>query len=188
MKDLDPEVKQRIVDLGFCKVRELIRVLTVRNAKQWVGQAENLNYFSLQAAITDEKRRLGVSEALLEAENAESNEDDAPTGNAPEPDPVPEILTRETFGFYPEQLANVRLAIEKAMQLSHSDKKSHNLDLICTDFLATNDLVAGDIDKRLRYVAKMERVLGLRLIAVDQDGDVLYGLDTLQLAASSGDT
>jgi ribosomal protein S18 acetylase RimI-like enzyme len=182
MRDLDPDLKQRIVNLGFCKVRELIRVLTVRNAKHWVQQAEVMNYYSLQASVTDEKRRQGVGEALLAAEGDSEETSEGETSQLPDPTP-PEILTRESFAFYPEQLGNVRLALEKASSLSHSDKKSHNLDLICTDFLATNDFVAGDVDKRLRYVAKMERVLGLRLVAVDDAGEVLYGLKTLELTA-----
>ncbi len=183
MKDLDPDLKQRIVNLGFCKVRELIRVLTVRNAKPWIDRAENMTYYELEANVNDERRRQGANEAMLQAESADSKEtDDAP---APEP-PPPEILTREIFGFYPAQLANVRKAIEMAQKLSHSDKKSHNLDMICLDFLATNDFVAGDTDARLRYIAKLERVLGLRLVAVGPDGDVLYGVDTLELAASAG--
>jgi hypothetical protein len=187
MKDIDPEIKQRIVNLGFCKVRELIRVLTPRNAKGWVEQAEKLNYFSLQAAVTAEYQKFGAAEKALALEKGKEDEPADPDAQPDAPVEVPEVLTREVFALYPEQLSNVRLAIKKAMELSHSDKKSHNLDLICTDFLATNDFVAGDNDRRLRYIAKMEKVLGVNLVAVDDSGDVLYGIHTLELAAKGGE-
>ena len=186
MRDLDPALKQRIVNLGFCKVRELIRVLTPRNAQSWVQRAEGTTYYVLQAAVSDEKKRQ-VNQLPAGETDPDSPAADEATP-LPSPSTEPEMVTREIFGFYPEQLTNVRLALSKAAELSHSDKKSHNFDLICTDFLATNDFVAGDLDKRLRYVAKMERVLGLRLVAMDENGDVLYGMSTLELAASSGDT
>ena len=191
MRGLDPALKQRIVNLGFCKVRELIRVLTVRNAAQWVKQAESVTYFTLQAAVTDERRRLGAGDAILEEGEKEGSADADASSEATEPMvplDMPEPLTRETFAFYPAQLENVRLALKHAESLSHSDKKSHNFDLICTDFLASNDFVAGESDKRLRYLAKVERMLGLRLVAVDDNGDVLYGIKTLELAAREGET
>jgi hypothetical protein len=189
MRGLDPALKQRVVNLGFCKVRELIRVLTVRNATQWIERAEGATYFTLQAAVTDERRRQGAGEAALAAESEEGEEPKEEGTEEPMvPLDMPEPLTRETFAFYPAQLANVQLALKHAAMLSHSDKKSHNFDLICTDFLASNDFVAGEDDKRLRYIAKVERMLGLRLVAVDDNGDVMYGLKTLELAAREGGT
>ncbi len=191
MKALDPDIKQRIVNLGFCKVRELIKVLTARNAKRWVEAAEGMNYYSLEAAVIEEKKRLGDREKALESGEGAG---ETPEGEAAEDqdtgpeEPLVETVTRETFAFFPAQLENVRKALTMAEKMSNSDKKSHNMDLICTDFLATNDFVRDDPDKRLRYIAKIERVLGLRLVAIDQDGDVLYGMDTLEMAAKTGET
>jgi len=189
MRDLDPALKQRIADLGFSKVRELIRVLTIRNAAQWVEQAEKMSYFTLAAAVTDERKRLGAGDASAEAEKDQEGAGEGDDAAPPEePAPAPEMLTREAFAFYPEQLNNVRLALQKAAELSKSDKKSHNLDLICLDFLASNDFLAGETDHRPRYLAKIEKRLGVRLVAFDQEGDPIYGIDVLKMVAESGGT
>jgi hypothetical protein len=190
MKDLDPALKQRIVNLGFSKVRELIKILTARNAEALIAEAESIGYKQLESMVSDERRRQGVEEAVLGAERAE---DDAAEGEGEEDEgdaPIPpeheeeESTTRENFDLFPAQLANVRLALQRAAELCHSNKKGHQLDLICTDFIATNDSMAGDMDKRLRYIAKIERTLGLKLIAVDPEArDIIYGIESLKLVA-----
>jgi len=186
LKDMSQEQKQRIVNLGYSKVRELIRVLSVRNSEMWIKSAETMTYRQLYAAVIDEKRRQGVEEAVLGAgEGGERDETSAAEDAAvvPEQEPV-EKLQQERFDLFPLQLANVRLALQRSGELSGSNKKGHQLDLICTDFLATNDIMGGDMDKRLRYVAKLERTLGLRLIAVDPEAkDIVYGIDALKLVA-----
>ncbi len=185
LKDLDPQLKERMVALGHSKVRELTRILTIRNAKDWVDRAEGLTYRQLFAAVQDEGRRLGLAQALSDAEKAEAVADasEGETALLPELAPVEE-RRRETFDLFPLQLANVRLALQKSMELGNTDKKGHALDLICTDFLATNDIMGGDLDKRLRYVAKIERTLGLRLVAIDPEAtEIVYGLDALKLIA-----
>jgi len=92
------------------------------------------------------------------------------------------------FGLFPEQYLIVGDALTRAGELSGSSKKGHNLSMICTDFLATNDFVGGPKaeETRARYLAKIERLLGCRLIAVDvKSKDVVYGLGTLEKLAKS---
>lgn len=192
-KDLDPQVKQRVVNLGFAKVRELVKVLSPRNAENLVSQAETMNYKQLEVVVADEGRRQGLAEAVL------GGGDDGPgplpeesENTLPHPDDTQatiELPTSENFQLFPKQLLNVRLALQRAAELSNSNKKGHQLDLICTDFLATNDVMAGDSDKRLRYVAKIERTVGLKLIAVDPDtNEIVYGLSALkEVVDSAGD-
>lgn len=192
MKDLDPALKQRIVNLGFSKVRELIKILTARNAEALISEAESIGYKQLESMVADERRRLGVEEAVLGAEQAEDEAAEATEDGEEEEDRTDlqpteeeaESTTRENFDLFPAQLVNVRLALQRAAELCHSNKKGHQLDLICTDFIATNDSMAGDSDKRLRYIAKIERTLGLKLIAVDPEArDIIYGIESLKLVA-----
>jgi hypothetical protein len=187
LKELSPDMKQRVVNLGETKVRELIKVLSLRNVESFVSQAETMNYKEVEKAVIEENRRRGVIEAASAAGELGDGEDSSEEPASVEealPTAVDERSTREHFELFPAQLLNVRLAIKRAQELCHSDKKSHALDLICTDFLATNDSMAGDDDKRLRYIAKIERTLGLRLMAVDPvSKEIVYGMDALKLVA-----
>jgi hypothetical protein len=187
LRDLDPEIKQRIVDLKYAKVRELVRVLTMRNAKSWVERAEKMSYFALQAAVTDEVRRIGGRVKQIEAAEEAGEEPAGPPPELPPGMALDEPLTRETFGLYPEQLKNVRKALDVARRVSGSDVKSNNLDLICTSFLANTDVVAGENDPRPRLLAQIERQLGVRIVAFDGDdaGDIIFGVDTLQKIGGS---
>jgi hypothetical protein len=184
MDSVDQAIKQRLVNLGYAKMRELIRVLTPRNAVHWVEEGERLGWRQLQKAITAESNRLRLLEAQAAAGELPASAEDT---EGPVRTPDDEIASREVFVFYPAQLVNVRLALEKARSLSQSDRKSHNLDLICTDFLATNDFMEGDLDKRLRYIAKIERGMGgLKLVAIDPEaGEVVYGYDALEAIAKT---
>ena len=70
--------------------------------------------------------------------------------------------------------------MKRAAQLSGSAKDGHNLTQICLDFLATNDFGTSSGDAKLRYLAKIETLLGLRLIVVNPDGtQVIFGGETL---------
>ena len=92
------------------------------------------------------------------------------------------------FGLFPEQYLIVADALERVKELSKSDKKGHNLSMICTDFLATNDFVGGSHaeETTARYLSKIEKLLGVRLVAVDvKTKDVVYGIGTLEKMAKT---
>lgn len=190
LKDLDPEIKKRIVALGLGKVRELVRVLTLRNAESWVETAEKNTYRGVLKEVRDEKRRQNIEESILGSGDGNAAEilKDMREGDSPTPligpaDDSEEQYKRRSFTFVAAQDANVQLAIQKASDLTGSDKDGHNLDLICTEFLATNDVMAteGDLERRLRYVAKIERMLRMKLVAIDPDsGEICYGIGYLE--------
>ena len=218
---LDSDLKKRIVDLGVSKVRELVRVLEVSNAEDWVAIAEKSSYPVLRASIAKAKEASDLAkaqakaQAAIDAEEAAEEAADAaedgeepdleavggnahvpdaspdfdaePTKGGPQP-PVPvaapsepEEMSFEHFGLFPEQHLNVKLAIRKASELSGSDKKSHNLDLICTDFLANNDIIPSNVvENRARLLRRLEQVFGVKIIALDLANDeVVYGVGTL---------
>lgn len=211
------ELRERLIALGWTKVRELVRVLTLRNAAEWIEKAEDASQPELVEAIQKhveakkkkaaEKQKAmldGLSEpaspedfgtgeggasALLEAKgNGGSSIEPSslPSGPKATPDddeelPVPPVepLKLKQFGLYPDQAEVVESALERAQQLAESKKPSYLLTLICTDFLATNDFTTGDIQDRQTFIHKYEKMLGVKLIAVDE-GQVIYGLDTLE--------
>ena len=114
--------------------------------------------------------------------------EDKPKGKAPVatgsdsglPDPDP--LEFQHFPLYPEQNEMVKAALKRAEELSGSDKRGHNLTLICTDFVTTNDFFTGKPKKtKQRMLQKIEKTLGIRLIALEEsDQSVLYGQEILK--------
>jgi hypothetical protein len=93
------------------------------------------------------------------------------------------------FGLFPEQFLIVAEALERVKELSKSDKKGHNLSMICTDFLATNDFIGGAHadETKARYLSKIEKLMGVRLVAVDvKSKDVVYGIGTLEKMSKAG--
>lgn len=174
LSGMDPAVRDRIVALGFAKVRELIRVLTVENAEEWAERAEEENFETLSQSVRNflDNVEAARQKAISEGKDPSEVEPDLPT---------PEVLQYETFPLYEDQHKIVESAIQRASELSGSDKRGHNLTLICTDFLATNDFLTGDETQRIGYLQKIENVLGVRLVACDKkSGDLIHGLDNLE--------
>jgi hypothetical protein len=104
--------------------------------------------------------------------------------------PVPlETLRRRVFGLYPAQDENVTAALARAQQLSKSEKVGHNLDMICTDFLATNDFRGSDDPNNWRrFLAKYEQLLGKCIVVLDPaTKTVWYGAEKLKKFVESMD-
>ncbi len=198
---IDPELKQRIISLGFSKVRELVGVLTARNVEKWVDRAEKLSYPKLVRALQkyreDRDRRVAerevkdafnasspsrASRASSEEEEEEEEEEDGGE-EVPVPDYDEEAKTSQMyFQVYPEQRLIIQEALDRAKQLSNSDIKSNNLHLICLDFLATNDFKKATKTQRLRKAAAFNKALGFDAVLFE-DGEVVFGLNTLEKAA-----
>ncbi len=193
--------KERLIRLGFSKVRELVRVLTPRNTDKWVEKAEELSYPKLCKSIAKyredaEKRQRTAREEAVEREDSGeaggpaeltddsegSDEVSCGTEDVPVPNDTDEDMKPLRFMAYVEQADIINAAIERAQSLSGSNVRTNNLHLICTDFLATNDCGKITIKQKLRYISKIESLLGIQLVAFE-DGEVLYGLETLKTAA-----
>jgi hypothetical protein len=183
---IDKELKEKLMSLGWTKVRVLTAVLKPRNVADWVAMAEKLSYPELTEAVrkyrekkaADKEKKeqdgaVGASNAEASGEEEDENDDD--------PLPETEDVKWQHFMLYKEQNNTVEAAIERAKELSGSEKKGHNLEMICTDFLATNDFKkSDDPEMKKRYLAKMEELLGLKLIAIDpKKEDLVYGLVNL---------
>jgi len=172
---LPDETKKRVAALGFAKVRELVRVINKANTGDWLDRAEKLTYRELLDAIKPHVDGKTEAEGAAQPSLPEG-EDTATTAYSES-----EAAEKRVFGFYPEQAKTVNAAIERAKQLSGSNKDSNNIDLVCQNFLATNDFGNGDRTKELeKYLRNMERALKIQLIAYDPvQQEVIYGFDVL---------
>jgi len=84
------------------------------------------------------------------------------------------------FVLDPDQTRLLNDALVRAGQLSGSNYASHNLTVICQDFLATNAFGKIDDPETLaRYVHRLELALGVRLIALDKSWDIVAGEEHL---------
>lgn len=203
--NLDDETQGRLVKLGSSKVRELIRVMTSRNAESWIGKAEDMSYPKLCAQIQKYIADKETANATREAEAAyNGSPGSTPTPkdeDADDQDEEKDVVTdrkhiegldvsvkRVSFDLYGDQIETYNLAIQRSMELSNSDKVGHNVSLVCLDFLATNDFKFANEEQRLRFLAKFEKLMGYKLVIIDPEaGEVVYGLKSLEKLARSND-
>lgn len=206
--DLDDITRQRVINLGWTKVRELIRVLTLRNAQEWVDKAEGCTQQELQNAIRVylEKKDARLMQRFKDAQTKQDaavaaiakDSGDASVEAAPEPapgEPLPddddevpvivEPLKSKSFAFYLDQYEIVQAALKRAAQLANSEKPSYLLTMICTDFLATNDFSQIGSEQFMKFLVKYENLMNVDLIVRDRGTrKILYGLTTLEHMAS----
>jgi hypothetical protein len=183
LAELDPKLKEELVALGWTKLRELVKVLTIRNAAGWIERGKKLSQAELLDLVKkhlEDRAARREEREMAELINAGGG---APADADDENLPSEEKPSWEHFMFYGDQVEPVREALTRAAELSQSDKKSHNLALICTDFLATNSFGhSNDPAMVKRWLAKVETLLpGLRLVAVTTDSNLVYvGADALE--------
>jgi hypothetical protein len=167
LRGLDPLLRKRFIDLGRSKARELVRVLDLQNAGEWIALAERVSYKDLVSAIKQRLEETDIEEAVH---------------GPPETPALDPEVKRMNFALFPEQNDNVKLALARAKELSSSEKTGHNLDLICTDFLATNDFLKGS-DQRMwrRFLAKYEQILGMDIVVINpKTKRIWYGAEKLK--------
>jgi hypothetical protein len=162
----------RLRRLPWTKVRQLVDVVTPDNAAEWIAAAESLSRDELTVKV---KAARNKPAAIGQDDGAQPQEE------------RPEIFCRRPFTLAdtPDhdpgtQASLVDAALKRAAQLSGSPKDGHNLTLICTDFLATNDFATLSGEAKLQYLAKIEMLLGLKLIVANPDcSQVIFGGETL---------
>lgn len=218
LEGLDPALRKRLEALGWTKLRVLRRVVSLSNAKQWVDKAENMNYPTVEAAVKKYLDRLEDEDIArrvqkkgdpiaksnkLDADKTESElaaeeaEEAAAVAGAHTPgenesaydyNSEDEQYYTKQFAFKADQLETVKLALKRAEEMTNKTQGGLNLSYICLDFLSTNDFTKASEEQRLRYVAKLEKLMGYKLIVVDPaTKDILFGIGTLEKVAKAAD-
>lgn len=191
LADVPKDIKRKLHALGGSKLRLLTRdnVINAKNAEKWAEKASAMTYPELDRTVNKyladkEKKRIAAEEAA--ANTKEDKRIAAREAKEPEEDEdeLPPAEKSKLFQFtcFDESIELVEQALVRAGELSHSEVKGYNIGLICMDFVATNDWgKAKDPKARLRYLAKVERLLGVKIVAFDEKIEkVVYGLPTLK--------
>jgi len=167
----DETVIEKIRPLGWTKVKELVGVVSAANADEWIEKARDMS----STMLADEAR------AVLKAKKEKEAADKAGAGSSDSDGDKDKIekLSHISFGLYEGQLQTVTAAMERAKELAGSDKKGYLLELICQDWLATNDAMRGTKKANVsKFMRKFEKLLGIRIVAIDPEAkEILCGAD-----------
>jgi len=155
-KLLSTEVQAWLRDLGWTKARMLVGIVTMENAAEW----KNLVQGKTVAEI----------EKMLKEAGDEGGEEGEP-GESPE-----DTFKKVTLSLAQPQYDNYKRAIDKAEEISGSDKAGNLVDLICTEFLTLN----APVETLQEYFIHIERSTGVKLMAYKEDtGTFVYGQDLI---------
>ena len=146
------EVISRLISIGRSKVYLLAGVADINSITLWIDKARTLTFEELKKAIH-------AAKAVAAAKPSEPGEvkGDAKASGVPDLEgkslPKPEEMSTFQAGLFEGQKKTCDAAFERAQSISNSEKKGHNLELICQDFLQNNDFddPKKDVDK---YIAK----------------------------------
>ena len=177
-QDMPSEIIDKLISIGRSKVYLLAGVADMSSITLWIDKANELSHEDLQMAIK-------TARAVAATKSVDTEEGDQ--GSGPETEssketkslPKPETMTTFQAGLFDGQRETCDAAFKRAQGISNSEKKGHNLELICQDFLQNNDFddPKKDVDK---YISKMGKRLGLLMIAIDPaTGKAVYGRDLL---------
>ena len=201
---LPTEIKDRLKKLGRSKLYALAGFVTMDNVVSWIDKAESMTAEQIKKATMTAKAvsakdhtdpvssggkdlpAYSDSDAMFEYADsvADSGESEsrprASRSEMPEA-PAPETTHTLHTSLYDGQWKTWQDAFERSKEITGSDKISHNLEMICLDYLSTNQFLKP-ADSIGIYFSKLERLLGMKLIAIDpQSGKPKYGADLLWL-------
>lgn len=175
--DVNTGILNKVRALGRSKVYQLAGFVNSQNIEEWIKRAESLTFDELVKAIKQAKAVAAVADD--EERGHEVPDEKSATPDA-KPLPKPEELHVLQTSLYEGQWQTWQAAFERAKSISKSDKIGHNLELICQDFLMNNDFgktPEGDIEG---FLKKIERNLGVFLVAVDPStGETIHNRDLL---------
>jgi hypothetical protein len=185
--------------VGWTKARELIRVITKDTAEFWISKAEQVNYTTLYQIIKqtiDRAEQAKIKAELAKQPDAVDQSNQTTEGgrfvgdyaDIDNPDFESKAWVNRYFTLEATQAETVDLALKRAKDLVNNPhaKKGNLISLICLEFLSYADWRGNDELSKLQFIAKIEKALGgLRLVAVNDEGRVVYGLGALEYAAQS---
>jgi len=176
-QEMPAEVIDQLISVGRSKVYLLAGVADMNSITLWIDKAKDLTFDELKVAIRTARAVAGSksvdTDEVDQSGKAEASKDQGKSL------PKPEEMTTFQAGLFEGQKTTCDAAFKRAQGISRSDKKGHNLELICQDFLSNNDFDDPKKDVA-KYISKMERRLGLLIIAIDpQTGKPVHGTDLL---------
>ncbi len=178
---LPTEIKERLLKLGRSKLYKLAGFVDNDNIITWLEKSAELTVEELGKEIKKAKavRMPGHDANFSEGDDLFDGKAPSEFSNGHRAAPAPETAHTLTTSLYEGQWNTWQQAFDRAKGLTGSDKISHNLEMICLDYLSTNDFMSPEDDIKA-YLSKLENMLGLKIIAVDpQSGKPKYGTDLL---------
>mgnify|MGYP003627560996 CR=1 FL=1 len=136
--------KEILLDLQWSKAKELISVITEDN---WPDLISDLNEMSVKE----------VKYMVKEMKGGDKLEDSSTSSE--------DITERVVFNLSKEQAENISTALQLAGTMCGSDKTGNQLDLICSDFLASSagEGLSGAIDKLDFHIKSLSRTFGVEI-------------------------
>jgi hypothetical protein len=175
---LPSDVRDKVKEVGWCKLVHLTGVVNETNVDEWTNTAKRLTVNEL---LEEKKRYVAEQRALAEAKAAANTGDFGVGGFSAEEEAkkdIPEKVHTKNFKLYEDQLSVVNDALTIAGELSKSEKSGHNLTLICQDFCSHNADVRPEPDV---YLRRIEQIFKIKLIGLNlQTKEIVFGEDTMQ--------
>lgn len=150
---------EKVKSIGWTKLKEIAKVLTVENVDEWVQIASNSNTLTL---IDTVKAHLAKDAPKSEQEQAAKT------------------VTTKTFKVHEDQKATIEAAIAKARDAGKTSVDTVALELICMDYLG-----GVTIDQKLKAMGLEAAAHALAKAFPDANIDVgLPGMDDDEAAAA----
>jgi hypothetical protein len=196
--EMPDSVINELVTVGRSKVYLLAGVATKDSIGLWIEKAKELTFEELKKAIkaaksvgaakNDDNEERDQDQTSMFDDGKPDEKSESSLADISKPLTKPDMTTTVQLGLYPEQMETWQSAFQKAQSLSGSEKIGHNLELICQDFLANNDFSKIKDKDRSAYIHKMEKRLGVLIIAIDPNtGKPVHGRDLLHRMMSAKD-
>jgi hypothetical protein len=152
----DEDVWNKIKPLGWSYAKELVGVVNKDNVDEWINKAKSMSVMDL---ATETRRHILVS-----------------SGRGVEADRIPD-KHRVTLTMTQDMYNNFVLATDKLKKKMNTDNVSYIVDMIITQFLATELDESGVLfDVILR---SLEKYYNLKVVAI-KDANIVYGKDFVE--------
>lgn len=150
-KVMPENIQEWIKSIGWTKAQHLVEVVKPENAGEWRNRIAGLTVGQIEQLIHDLTH--GTTEGDEEGSGSSSEPD---TGERPK---------AKKFNLMPDQYDTVELALQRASEISESDKENHNLTMICMEYVSSNTHIKNIDD----YLKQVEKALGVLLIAYREE-------------------
>lgn len=157
---------ERVQHIGWTKLKELVDVIDPENADEWIKFCENHSFSDLK----DELKAL-------------EGDDDGP-GEEPGPDGETSRTEKVPFEVKKDNLGTVNDALEVAKKLGDTDNKSEAFELMCAEFLSSNQDALDKERPLADSLKRVERSYGGEIAFFRRTDDdvpqLVYGREVLQ--------